>query len=81
MLSKNKGSLYIRTCVIFLCGYMKCSILYKGGGSRLNIFVCYLWEMAIKVALDVSFDSIYGKGIREKAVEVRVSVWFALFNF
>jgi hypothetical protein len=37
---------------------VKCKILYKAGCLQLIISACYSWEMALNVALDVSFDNI-----------------------
>jgi hypothetical protein len=33
-------------------------VLYKGDGLRLTINVCYSWEMALSVGIDVSFDNM-----------------------
>jgi hypothetical protein len=38
--------------LIFLCGYVKCSMLYKVESLRLIIFAHYLWEMALNVDVD-----------------------------
>jgi hypothetical protein len=35
---------------LFLCGYVKCSILYKENCLWLTIHACYSWEMALNVA-------------------------------
>jgi hypothetical protein len=37
---------------------IKCSILRKGGGLRLNICVCYLLEMALNVGPDALLDNV-----------------------
>lgn len=41
--------------IMYLCVYVKRSVLYKGDSLRLTIFVCYSWEMVLSVGLDVSF--------------------------
>jgi hypothetical protein len=57
--------------IVFSCGYLKCSILYKGNGLQLTVCACYLWEMTLNVGLDALFDNIYDwKAIREKKGEV-----------
>jgi hypothetical protein len=43
---------------IFCCGYVKCSILYRGNGSQQTICGCYSWEMTLNVDLDLSFENI-----------------------
>jgi hypothetical protein len=46
--------IYLFTSVLS-CGYVKCSIFYKGDGLRLTISVCYSWEMGLNIGLDASF--------------------------
>jgi hypothetical protein len=54
----------------FWCGYVKCSVAYKGDGSRLTIYAQYSLEMTSKVGLDASLDSMLDwKWIEEKAEE------------
>jgi hypothetical protein len=54
--------------IIYLCGYVKCSVIYKGDGFRLNIYACYSWGMALNFGPDVSFDNMQDwKGIQAKA--------------
>jgi hypothetical protein len=36
--------------IIFWYLYIKCSILYKGYGLRLNICMCYSWETVLSMA-------------------------------
>jgi hypothetical protein len=56
--------------MMFQCGCVNCSTLCKGNGVRLNICVCYSWEMELNVGLDVSFDKMWDwKRIRKKAEE------------
>jgi hypothetical protein len=45
---------------VFSCGYVKCSILYKGDGLRL--YLCYSWELALNVCLDASFGNMSHRG-------------------
>jgi hypothetical protein len=53
---------------------MNCGSLYEEGGLRFAICACYSWNMELNVGLEASFDYMYDwKGIREKAVEVRVN--------
>jgi hypothetical protein len=44
--------------IIFLCGYVKRSMLYKGNCLRFTVCACYSWEMALNVGLDASFDKM-----------------------
>jgi hypothetical protein len=56
---------------IVLIIFVKSSLLYKLHRLRLTICVRYLWEMALKVDLDISFDNIKDReGIRNKTGEV-----------
>jgi hypothetical protein len=42
-------------------------MLYKGVSLRLIICVCYRWEIALHIGLEVTFDNIEDwKGIRVK---------------
>jgi hypothetical protein len=36
---------------------MKCSMLYKEDGLWLIIYACYLWEIALNIAVDALFDN------------------------
>jgi hypothetical protein len=50
---------------------MKCSVLRKGDSAPLSICVCYLWEMALNIHRERSFDIMEGwKGIQENAWKV-----------
>jgi hypothetical protein len=31
-------------------------MMYKGNSLQFNIYTCYMWEMALNLVLDVSFD-------------------------
>jgi hypothetical protein len=44
--------------LIFRCGHVKCSVLYKGDCLRLIICACYLLEVTLNVGLDVLFDNM-----------------------
>jgi hypothetical protein len=37
---------------MFCCGFVKCSIRYKGDGLLLIICTCYSWEMPSNIGLD-----------------------------
>jgi hypothetical protein len=45
----------IAIIVMWIC---KVSVMNNGDDLRLNIYVCYTWDMALNVGLDVSFDKI-----------------------
>jgi hypothetical protein len=47
----------LRLLIIFLCGYVKCSMVCKGDGLRLTICVGCSWEKALNVCIDMSFDN------------------------
>jgi hypothetical protein len=60
---------------------VKCSTLYNGDGLQLTTFVCYSWEMALNVDLDVSFNSVQDwKGILEKRGEVNSMKAYSLYQ-
>jgi hypothetical protein len=66
--------------IIFWCGYVRRSILYKGSDLRWIICKCYSWETALNVYLDTSFDKVLDRnGIREKDGEVN-SATDSLYN-
>jgi hypothetical protein len=57
-------------CILW-CGYVNCSIYYTKKVVYDWLFVCYSWEMALNVGLDVSFDNMLDcRVMREKADEV-----------
>jgi hypothetical protein len=61
--------------IIFWCGYkyVKCSVLYKGNGLWLTIWLCYSSEMAWNVGLSTSFDNIQNwKGIWENRIKANI---------
>jgi hypothetical protein len=50
----------LRVLIVFYCGCMKCSILYKTCGLELTVCAYYFWEMALDAGLDASFDNRAG---------------------
>jgi hypothetical protein len=53
------------------CQYTNCSTQYREDNLIITIFVCYLWEMALNISFDVSFDNMHDwKVMREKAQKV-----------
>jgi hypothetical protein len=56
----------LRVLILFWCGYVKRSVLYKGAGLRMTICAGYSCEMALSTSLGVSLDNMRNcKGIYE----------------
>jgi hypothetical protein len=62
-----------RVCSASICNVfiqICCIVLYKGEGFQCNVCVCYSWELALNVMLDVSFlVCSSGKGTRVTETE------------
>jgi hypothetical protein len=76
MLETNDSSLFQRTVPIlqalitFVCGYVKCNILYKAECLRLTIYASYLWE-TLNICVDLQFLNIQDwESTRKKSGEV-----------